>query len=132
MSRGCQPVGTKTPLWKRGRGRNHNLFHTGRLVISGTGSRIHLGGFESSCHNHRRHKRVAEASERRLLLEYVLGLPPWEQHPAEKVTTCTVQSMKSDHAAAFALSEEDKRRADAAMHGAKKTYAQGATVYVAT
>lgn len=49
-----------------------------------------------------------------------------------EVTTCTVQSMKSDHAAAFALSEEDKRRADAAMHGAKKTYAQGATVYMAT
>ena len=43
-----------------------------------------------------------------------------------------MQSMKSDHAAAFALSEEDKRRADAAMHGAKKTYAQGATVYMAT
>ena len=88
-----------------------------------------MGGFESSCHNHRRHKRVAAASGRRLLLEYV---PPWEQNPAEKVTTCTVQSMKADHAAAFALSEEDKRRADAAMHGAKKTYAQGATVYVAT
>ena len=43
-----------------------------------------------------------------------------------------MQSMKADHAAAFALSEEDKRRADAAMHGAKKTYAQGATAYMAT